>query len=403
MTLFDVVYLDIVHEFDVPCDVLLKHIDQKSSPALVCKLAMCYTTHRRETHQCKENKVTHSIHSKTLLIFKESLKVHQFTVESIIICLSFLLNCEQFETVMHVLETAEEEFIESKEKVFCETHCLNVFSDRISNEIQDAIEICRKANNYVPVRVSIYYLLSKCYKGLNKIEKLEETLLKMVGTCFKLREYLSLLLLFDACDGGSQSKIITDLRHRTYVKVLKQKKLLIGCESKLRKVRLVKESNENEWFNRTDMFEKILFEVPSKGYNSRHNAFFISGNFYLNGLILWYGLDDVKNSTLNEEGFDGFVGVEKCLSELCNTSADKVYYCQYLVNRGNTEEAIPILENIVEVEGDCLLSMVIWPKQLKKMVDEKMQTRLDEAAEGYIVHPTAVYARYLLRVARGEI
>ena len=403
MTLFDVIYLDIVHEFDVPSDVLLQHIDQESSPALVCKLAICYTTHRRETHQCNENKVTNSIHSKTLLIFKESLRVHQFTVESIIICLSFLLNCEQFETVMHVLETAEEQFIESDEKVFCESHGLNVFSDRISNEIQDAIEICRKANNYVPVRVAFYYLLSKCYKGLGKTERLEGTLKQLAKTCFKLREYLSLLLLFDACDIESQSEIIIDLRHETYVKVLKQKKLLIGCESKLRKVRLVKESNENEGFNRTDMIEQILFEVPSKGYNSRHDAFFISGNCFLNGLILWYGLDDVKKSTLNEEGFDGFVSVEKCLSELCNTSADKVYYCQYLVNRGKTEEAIPFLENVVEVEGDCLLSMVIWPKQLKKMVDEKMQTRLEEADERYIVYPTAVYARYLLKVARGKI
>ena len=42
MTLFDIVYLDIVHGFDVPNNVLLKYVDKGWSADFVCRLGSCY-------------------------------------------------------------------------------------------------------------------------------------------------------------------------------------------------------------------------------------------------------------------------------------------------------------------------------------------------------------------------
>ena len=48
MILFDVVHMDIVHEFEVPDNISLGFVDREWSAEVVCKLACCYSmTHRK--------------------------------------------------------------------------------------------------------------------------------------------------------------------------------------------------------------------------------------------------------------------------------------------------------------------------------------------------------------------
>ena len=72
MTLFDVVYLDILHGFDVPNNVLLEYVDREWSAEVVCKLAIRYSmkTLKRED---RKNKVEYSLHFKTLLMIRQAI------------------------------------------------------------------------------------------------------------------------------------------------------------------------------------------------------------------------------------------------------------------------------------------------------------------------------------------
>ena len=67
MTLFDVVYLDIVHGFDVPNNVLLEYLGRGYSAEFVCRLGYCYSYYRCEIEK-HNREVKSSFHFKTLLM-----------------------------------------------------------------------------------------------------------------------------------------------------------------------------------------------------------------------------------------------------------------------------------------------------------------------------------------------
>ena len=63
MPLFDVVYLDVVHGFDIPNEVLLEYVDKKWSADFVCRLGSCYSTSLDRFNQGNhQNEVKNSVH-----------------------------------------------------------------------------------------------------------------------------------------------------------------------------------------------------------------------------------------------------------------------------------------------------------------------------------------------------
>ena len=88
MTLFDVVYLDIVHGFDVPNDVLLEYVDivdKGWSADLVCRLGRCYYN---EFYQgVNENQVKFSILYKSFLIMQHAFDWDCPAITAILTCI----------------------------------------------------------------------------------------------------------------------------------------------------------------------------------------------------------------------------------------------------------------------------------------------------------------------------
>ena len=145
MSLFDVVYLDIVHEFDVPNDVLLGYVDREWSVEVVCKLAVCYSL---KVLKCQdhENNTEYSLNFKTLLMIHRALNYKYATFEAIIITVSILIRCKEYEIAAQVLDSATWER-SSEEMIlrFAEFYA-DIVSHKTKNEIQEISEIVQNTD-----------------------------------------------------------------------------------------------------------------------------------------------------------------------------------------------------------------------------------------------------------------
>ena len=88
-----------------------------------------------------------------------------------------------------------------------------------------------------------------------------------------------------------------------------------------------------------------------------------------------------------------------------STNADRIYYSQVLILFRKVEQAISVLENVVEQEGTYSVSMVIWPKDFygSRFIDKNLRNELIKSSKDYIVFPTNLYARYLLTIAYSSL
>ena len=88
-----------------------------------------------------------------------------------------------------------------------------------------------------------------------------------------------------------------------------------------------------------------------------------------------------------------------------STNADRIYFSQVLIFSRRLEQAISVLEDVVEQEGAYSISMVIWPKDFygARFIDYNLRNELIKSPKDYIVFPTNMYARYLLTIAYSSL
>ena len=113
MTLFDVVYLDIVHGFDVPNNVLLEYVGRGWSADLVSRLGVCYSCNRYGQRK-QRNESKNSIHIKTLLLMRNALDHEYASIETILTCVSLIIKHEEFAIAARVLKSGSRWVVESK-------------------------------------------------------------------------------------------------------------------------------------------------------------------------------------------------------------------------------------------------------------------------------------------------
>ena len=134
MTLFDIVYLDIVHGFDVPIKVLLDYLGRGYSAEFVCRLGICCSCERFDQEKNK-NKVKNSFYFKTLLMIQHALDHEIVSIEAIFTCLSILMKLEEFEIVACVLESGTDEFLRNNDSVSSDYVFASVVGNRIKNNL----------------------------------------------------------------------------------------------------------------------------------------------------------------------------------------------------------------------------------------------------------------------------
>ena len=197
--------------------------------------------------------------------------------------------------------------------------------------------------------------------------------------------YVSLLLMLEVFDNSEKWK---SLYYKIYCRLVSNKVNLIEHEIKARK----------------DLFERMLsFGDHWRGfsYGSMTASSLGSGNLRMMTLVKMIPqllLDcKVLVGTMNE--------FENLLKYCVSTNADRIYFSQFLLFNDNLKQAISILKDVVEQEGDFSISMVIWPKELyaSHLLDENLRNELIKSSEDYIVFPTNLYARYLLTIAYSSL
>ena len=399
MTLFDVVHLDILHGFDVPNHVLLEYVDRECSAEVVCKLATCYsmTVLKRED---RKNKVEYSLHFKTLLLIRQAINYKHPTLESIITAASILMRCTEYKMAAKVLKSSIHEcFAELEYYIKCKELFADLFSHKTKNEIQELSDIrlvgyTRRIGVFQSIPTLIRFSLSVCYKYCENEENREDLLKLIFGPttllCSNEEYYAFLLLMLEIIENAVEWRRLS-FQYKIYRQLVSKKLELIEQQSKARKV----------------VFEKTLLSKQRSDMNWPQISL-CSCNVEMMPALMRLAV-----SSLIHECLVGLMGILKCfqfqeepwLTYSMSTNADRVYFCQVLIFSFKLDQAISILKDVVEQEGDLSISMVIWPKILygSRFIDVNLRNELIKSTEAYIVFPTNLYARYLLTIAYSSL
>ena len=76
--------------------------------------------------------------------------------------------------------------------------------------------------------------------------------------------------------------------------------------------------------------------------------------------------------------------------------SDAVYIAQHLINENQYQESVDILEKVVSMDYHHPLSVIMWPKELIRAVDDDVKSEILKSPNDYIALPSVVYALYLL-------
>ena len=380
MTLFDIVYLDIVHGFDIPIAVLLEYLDKGWSADFVCKLGICFSYYRfdRENHR---SEVKYSFLFKTLHMIQHALDQEIVSVKLLFTCVSILMKLEEFEIAARVLESGTDEFLRSYESLSFDYVFASVVSNKLRNNLRELTDLREREHETglfkVSVPVFFWYSLYVCYKNLGHGEKLQGVLTQMnyyskltlSRNLFSDMDYLDIHLFLEMYANIQEWRMY----HYEYYDIfISLEMLLIKLQSK---------------------YIKILGFDGQNDYSNPQIGLFCSCNDSISDALQSFLVpcDPIKNPYYDDIA-------ESLFRRQMVTTADRVHYAQVLIAGNKIEQAIPNLNAIVEEEGDYSLSVVIWPKLILKsyLLDVNLRKELKNHSADYIVFPSNLYARYLL-------
>ena len=381
MTLFDVVYLDIVHGFDVPDKVLLKYVDKGWSAEFVCRLVRCYIELDRGKFS---NQDKYSNLSKSLLVMQHAFDRDYPTIETISNCICTLIIHKEFEIALRALESGEDELLKNDERI-CVDDLDCVVGHKTKSEFCEMTDLVERWNfdpkcYRISIRVFFLYCLHVCYKSLGHEEKLFRHIRRFRDVYMKhsIESYtdcLSLLLLLEVYEQY-------DMRPGGMFYVLYNAYMFV----KMQTIAIVSDGNKIQW-----NFEGKEFIGPMYPY--------ICSCSPKIGTLLQIYLDSLPSEPVqnlfNDNNSDN---LEVRIARHSKRTADRMYYVQVLIFKKQIEKAILILNSIIDTEDEFSLSVFICPKSFweSNFLDDNLCKELSKSSADYVVFPTKLYARYLL-------
>ena len=383
MTLFDIVYLDIVHEFDIPNNVLLKYLDRGYSAEFVCRLGSCYSFYRFDQEKPKKD-VKYSFLFKTLLLTHHALNHEIVSVKTIFTCVSVLIKLEEFETAARVLECGTGEFVKSYESISFDYVFASVVGYKLRNNLREMADMNEREHETELFKMSVpvffWYSLYVCYKNLGYREKLQGVLTKM-NYCSKITssrnlfsemDYIDILLFLEMYENMQEWRMYHYEFYDTFISL---------------EMFLIKQSANN-------------FKIWGLDENDPDDPVFLRSLYSCNESI-WASIPTFTGPCFPVgTGFSGD-NAEVLIRRQIVTTADRVYYAQVMIVRKKFEQAISTLNAIVDTEGNYSRSVVIWPKPLWKsnFLNTKLRKEMIKSSDNYVVFPSYLYARYILTYA----
>ena len=400
MSLFDVVYLDIVHEFRVPVNVLLEYVKNEWSVELIGKLAICYSNNTLIFW--KNCGLTgYSFHIKTRQIVQFALQYRYVSADFIFSYITFLMNCREFDMASLVLTSVMVEIENCPSTVFFMQDCS--FSDSFHNqktgneiqEISDILESIKTQHFYLDLPFAGRFLLISCYRYTDD-EKNLHNLLEIINPVIK---YMS-----SWKDSIEITRDSLDFPYAIYLamlEVLENSTVWENCYCMVyqmfvsMKISLIHKKFEE--------LQNECSQLDSRGVPKLYENSFCSCNDHMSKAMS--KIVGIMKFAEKREWADAVIQLDYYSALSMRTTADKTYYSQFLVFAKEGEHAVSLLEDVVEQEGDYSLSVVIVSRQFweSSLLDETLGNELAKSSKEYIVFPTNIYARYILGIAYSSL
>ena len=398
MSLFDVVYLDIVHEFRVPINVLLEYARKEGSVELIGKLAFCYSNDMLMLWKTK-NTTGYKFHIKTRQMIQYVLQYKYISSDFIFSYVNVLMNCNEFDMASLVLTSVMVEIDSSTDFKLQKWPFSDTFhSQKTRNEIQeisDILEIRKKDQHFnLFLPLVCHFLSILCYRYTG-----DETNLNHLLGIVKIDSFIEYMSSWK-----DSMEMITYTVKSNYV----------FCLSMLESLEHLKEW-ENCFCVIYKMFISMKISLIHKIYEERLNKF----NQRKSTILYPYQFSFCSCHPRMSQSLNHLAGILKLADQIelgdailtlsysvvhaMQTTADKTYYSQFFIYMKECEPAVSLLEEIVEQEGDYSLSVVILSKPFSNLLDETLSNELAKCSTDYIVFPTNLYARYLLGIAYNSL
>jgi len=399
MTLFDIVYLDIAHQFDIDNSLLKEFSDRETSADVVSKMASCYVAANGTSHR-------HSYYGKARLLFRLSGEKSP-SLANVIAFSSFLHDFGKYEEALMVLKSATEQIAGRKfENMFEEAQMMHSLMEDIGEEIR---ELVKYGTKYLPAAVPVYYLSLKCYRQLSMREAEDILLREFEFFCNQLETSHSHL-----------SWYVLGIFHRQIGRMPTVNEYLTkAVKVKFQRDIIKPEHVLGEYSGRCPhamisvqyLFFMLSIMMPENGTPAQfkaqieelqmlvHNMPFTGSNLSKITFLLINGHWTPSENETDRLSLNAIYACVIKWSAMSNspTLSNKLYYSQFLMNCTTGQPALPILLDVVQKAKTNPLSVVVWPKKLKSSVDDHIRRELDSVCEdGCIIIPTIVYGHYLL-------
>ena len=312
------------------------------------------------------------------------------SVKTIFTCVSILLKLEEFEIAARVLESGRDEFLKKWDRIPFDYVFASVVGHKTRNNLREIADIRQEEHESgllkMCVQAFFWYSLYVCYKNLGNGGKLQRCLSRMVDH-FLSNFGVNLTLLLGNNHGDIDNIIDIQLLFEMYEN--QQEWRLFYHEYYNRLISLKMSTIALLANNSIKTWTWNLIDPSNPPFR---RLLFVSSNDHIRASLYWFV--DSCDSPLNTFYYDQ----AKEIGRQAVTTSDRVYYAQVLIVMNEIEQAISILNAIIEEEGDYSLSVVIWPKPTwqSNFLDANLREELIDLDLNYIVFPSNVYARYLL-------
>ena len=400
MTLFDVVYLDIVHGFDVPYNVLMEYVDNGWSGDLISRLGFCYSFDKFDQKNPK-NESKYPFHFKTFLMLQHALDYEYASIETILTCVALLINHEEFAIAARVLESGAGEVLTSDVSILIDYVFASIISSETINDLCELTNIagleCDAKLFRMSVPIFTGYASYVCYKNLGYREKLNAVLIQMK---FHLLDFISNdnrkyryrhTIMFS-------SYLENLLFHEIYETVREMRSLLFGhfMSMKTYIIKLLRAASHHKhmiYKENENNFYTLGLRKTIKDSAMLDDRLFCSCNKKI-GMILPI-LVSSSNDPENKDNYDHMTDI---LTRHARSAADRMYLALFLIFVKRYDRAASVLNAIIDEEGDFSMSVVVCPKAFWEwnFLDDNLCRELKIFSADHFVLPTSLFARYLL-------
>ena len=388
MTLFDVVYLDIVHEFDVPNDALLEYVNKGWSAELVSRLGICYSFNRLDQRKHRDGSNS-SIHFKTLLLMQHAIDHEYVSIETISACVSLLIKHKEYEIVAHVLESGADELWRNEIKFHFDNVFFSIVSSKTKNDLREISVISQMEFNIkyfkISVRIFFCYASYVCYKNLENGERLHEVRNQMIS-CFsrtEFPEYLDFLLFLEVFEYDSKMRPFYHNQFM-YCKTMVIVRLQKQADHIIEKSNSLRNGNNNNY--------RQGIERNNQDFSDPRFELFCSCNRVICHVLKKKFLGRSRRS------YDPDDTPENRIALHTKSTADRMYHVLVLLFINKYEQAAALLNAVIDEEGEYSLSVVICPYAFweSNFLDDNLRRELKKLSADLVVIPTDLFARYLL-------